>query len=52
MPHCMPSLDVGEARTMDDDAVNAMCEIGFDREEVQLAVTKGELNQAWLHITL
>jgi 5'-AMP-activated protein kinase catalytic alpha subunit len=45
MPHCMPCLDVGEAPNVDEDALDAMVGIGFDREEVTAAVMKGELNQ-------
>jgi len=45
MPHCMPCLDVGEAPSVDEEALDSMVKIGFDREVVTAAVIKGELNQ-------
>lgn len=45
MPHCMPSVDVDEVPVVDEEALTAMVEIGFDREETRAAVAQADRNQ-------
>jgi len=46
MPHSMMERDPGEAPAIDDDAVQATGEHGFDTAEVKDSISKGKLNQA------
>lgn len=46
MPHSMMERDAGEAPAVDEEAVQAMVQLGFDTDEVTDSIHQGKLNQA------